>query len=58
MDCTDDIQSKFLEFEKAMEVCLSKVDKRFIIELLGELIEDDYPGITIKKLKQQANCVW
>ena len=56
MDCTDDIQSKLLEFEKAMEVCLPKVDKRLIIELLGDLKEDDYPGYNLQiKLREGFN---
>ena len=56
MDCTDDIQSRFQEFEKSMEVCLPKVDKRLIIELLGDLKDDDYPGYNLQiKLREGFN---
>lgn len=48
MDCTDNIQNKYREFEEAMVVCLPKVDKKLIIELLDDLKEDDYPGYNLQ----------
>jgi hypothetical protein len=39
-----------------MEVCLHKLDKRLIIELLGDLKEDDYPGYNLQiKLREGFN---
>lgn len=56
MNCTDNIQTKFRELEEAMQVCLPKVDKDMIIELLNELKEDDYPGWNLQiKLKEGFN---
>lgn len=56
MDCAFVIETKFLEFEKAMEVCLPKVDKRLIIELRGYLKEDDYPRYNLQiKLREGFN---
>jgi hypothetical protein len=56
MDCTDNIKNKFQEFEEAMAICLPKVDKKLIIELLGDLKEDDYPGYNLQiKLRDGFN---
>jgi hypothetical protein len=56
MDCTDNIKSKYQEFEEAMAVCLPKVDRKLIIELLNELKEDDYPGYNLQiKLREGFN---
>ena len=56
MDCTDNIKSKYQEFEEAMAVCLHKVDRKLIIELLNELKEDDYPGYNLQiKLREGFN---
>ena len=53
MDCTDDIKNRFREFEEAMAVCLPKVDPKLIIELLGDLKEDEYPGYNLQiKLRE------
>ena len=53
MDCTDDIKNRFREFEEAMAVCLPKVDPELIIELLGDLKEDEYPGYNLQiKLRE------
>jgi hypothetical protein len=48
MDCTDDIVSRFREFEETMAICLPKVDKKLIIELLDDLKEDEYPGYNLQ----------
>ena len=56
MDCIDEIKNRFQEFERAMEVCLPKVDKNLIVELLGDLKEDDYPGFNLQiKLREGFN---
>ena len=48
MDCIDNIKNKYREFQEAMEVCLPKVDKNLIVELLGDLKEDEYPGYNLQ----------
>jgi len=48
MDCTDNIVSRFREFEETMAICLPKVDKKLIIELLNDLKEDEYPGYNLQ----------
>lgn len=56
MECTDNIKDRFREFEDAMTSCLPKVDKKLIIELLGDLKEDEYPGYNLQiKLREGFN---
>ncbi|WP_148687613.1 hypothetical protein [Candidatus Nitrosocosmicus hydrocola] len=56
MECTDNIKNRFREFEDAMTSCLPKVDKKLIIELLGDLKEDEYPGYNLQiKLREGFN---
>ncbi len=53
MDCIDKIKDRYREFQDAMEVCFPKVDKNLIVELLGELKEDEYPGYNLQiKLRE------
>ena len=48
MDCIDNIQNKYREFEEAMVVCLPRVDKKLIIELLDDLKRMIIRDITFK----------
>lgn len=53
MDCINNLKNKYREFQDTMEVCFPKVDKNLIVELLGELKEDEYPGYNLQiKLRE------
>ncbi len=48
MSCIDDIKEKFEEYEKAINTCLPKVDKKLITELLVLMKKDPAPMYTLE----------
>ena len=56
MSCIDDLKEKFEEYEKAMNACLPKVDKKLITELLVLMRKDQAPMYTLEVfLKTNTN---
>jgi hypothetical protein len=48
MGCIDDLKEKFEEYEKAINECLPKVDKKLITELLVLMKKDPAPMYTLE----------